>query len=618
MKIVHLLSQVELTGAEVYAIDLTDELIKLGHTCYIVSDKIHKRTKATFIPLTIHDATFFRRLRSILFLRQFINSNKISLVHAHSRAAVRIGFWATRFSGCALVSTLHGKQHFSYSKKLFNIYGENILSVCENIKLHFTKHFGFHESQLQITRNFLNTDFIDGLTKKTSTLYLIEPRPKTISFLGRTTGPKGLNWEYLINSYVEGWLIKFPDVLFQFGGGEVSFFSEATQQKIKRLTAANPNQFRFLGKMDHLFQTICTSDIILGSGRIAIEGLYLKKTVLALGEELYLGRVTPSNFTHSTESNFGDIDSEVKYTVDYEQLKKDVEATLIEKDNGVLFEDADRLHSITMAYFNKDFEVSQMIETYEWACFKRRYPGNIPILMYHQIVDPEFSSPHKIYVTEARFEEHLNYLKSSGFTAITFGDLKKIRKDPESKAMPKKPVIISFDDGYENNLKKAVPLLQKYQMRAVFYLLAKPHETNFWDANSGAPLLKLLDTEERRELSSTMEIGSHGFNHEKLSTMNFDGARREMEDSKFKLEQELGVPIYSYAYTYGDRSDRDIYLAKKAGYDFAVNTTQGVLHFADNPQNLFRISIFPTDTIRDLKRKTRSWYRLYYLKKRKE
>lgn len=613
MRVVHLLSQVELTGAEVYAVDLTDELIKRGHSCYIVSDKIHKRTKASFIPLPIHNASFARRLRSIIFLRRFIKTNGIHVIHAHSRAAVRIGFWATRFSHCALVSTLHGKQHYSYSKKLFNIYGENILSVCENIKTHFVQQFGFHSAQVQIARNFLNTDYIDSLIPAA-------PSPAspsiTVSFLGRTSGPKGLNWANIINNYVEVWMTKFPNVIFQFGGGEVSYLSDATQQKIKRLTLAYPTQFKFLGKLDQLFQTIASSDVVFGSGRIAIESMYLKKPVLAIGEEVYLGLVTLENFNHCAESNFGDIDYQTKYAVNFEALKTELEKLLSQPELLPALP-ALALKEKVAAYFNRTHEVNQITEFYEWAQVKRRINKNIPILMYHQIVEPEFTSPHKIYVTEQRFDEHMNYLKSAGFQSLTFKDLLDFKSNPD-RPFPKRPVIISFDDGYENNYTKALPILKKHGLNAVFYLLANPHSYNYWDADSKAPQLKLMTSQQRKNLALDMEIGSHGFDHKKLSTLSDAQAVHEFESSKAALEQEFGSPILSYAYTYGDRSERDIQLAKRAGYAFAVNTTRGVLHFADNPHNLFRVSIFPTDTVSDLKRKTKSWYRRYYYFKRKD
>jgi peptidoglycan/xylan/chitin deacetylase (PgdA/CDA1 family) len=613
MRVVHLLSQVELTGAEVYAVDLTDELIKRGHSCYIVSDKIHKRTKAAFIPLPIHNASFARRLRSVVFLRRFIKTNSIDTIHAHSRAAVRIGFWATRFSRCALVSTLHGKQHYSYSKKLFNIYGENILAVCENIKKHFIQQFGFHDAQIQIARNFLNTEYIDTLIPSPLPS---NGRPLTISFLGRTSGPKGLNWANIINSFVESWMKSYPNVVFQFGGGEVSFFSVATQQNIKRLTLAYPNQFKFLGKLDNLFHTIAGSDIVFGSGRIAIESLYLQKPTLAIGEELYLGLITPENFSKCAESNFGDIDYQTKYSVNFETLKSDLEAILSQPEQ-LTTHPIDKLKDYATGYFNRQFEVDQIVDVYSWAQFKRRVKKNIPILMYHQIVEPGFESPHKIYVTESRFDEHMSYLKDAGFETLTFKDVLDYKTHPD-RLFPKHPVIISFDDGYENNFTKALPILKKHGMKAVFYLLTNPHSHNHWDADTKAPQLKLMSPDQRQTLAQDMEIGSHGFDHKKLSQMNWEQAAQEFENSKQTLEKEFGSPILSYAYTYGDRADRDIQLAKRAGYAFAVNTTRGVLHFADNPHNLFRVSIFPTDTVNDLKRKTKPWYRRYYYFKRQE
>ena len=236
--------------------------------------------------------------------------------------------------------------------------------------------------------------------------------------------------------------------------------------------------------------------------------------------------------------------------------------------------------------------------------------------MYHQIVEPGFTSPHKIYVTEHRFDEHMSYLKSAGFQSITFKDLLDFKSNPD-RPFPKRPVIVSFDDGYENNYLKALPILKKNGMRAVFYLLTNPHSYNYWDADSNAPQLKLMTPDQRKALAQDMEIGSHGFDHKKLSTMTEAQAIHEFEESKKLLEAEFETSILSYAYTYGDRSDRDIQLAKRAGYPFAVNTTRGVLHFADNPHNLFRVSMFPTDTVSDLKRKTRSWYRRYYYFKRK-
>lgn len=614
MKVLHLLSQVELTGAEAYAIDLSEELIQHGHTCYIVSDKIHKKTKAQFIPLAIHNARFFRRIRSILFLIRFIRHNSVDIIHAHSRAAVRVGFWASKLTSKPLISTLHGKQHFSTSKRFFHIYGENILAVSDNIKAHFCRYFKYSPDRVQITRNFVNYDRIHNLTTESN------PSPyKTISFLGRTTGPKGFNWEYIINNFAQEWLEQFPDIQLQWAGGDSSHFTDKTKNTLSKLRARFPERIKIIGLTEHLFQIISDSDLIVASGRIAIESLYLKKPLVALGEETFHGLVKKENWSQILASNFGDITERNKYQIPWDKVKSEIDSLLATKSPLMSDDTLNFLKQLTTQTFDRIFETNRIIKFYKSAQLKKHIRKNIPILMYHQVVDPPYESPHKIYVTRQTFRNHLDFLSKKGFQTLTFGELNKYFQDPAlSTSFPKKPIIITFDDGYLNNLENALPILKEYNFTAIFYLLANSPRTNSWDVHSGAPELPLLNTSERLLLADTMEIGSHGLSHEKLSSMSDAQAEKEFYDSKKILEAEFGRPVISYAYTYGDRSDRDIRLAERAGYSFGLNTTKGVHHFCDNTYNLFRISIFPTDTTSDLARKTKSWYRSYYYWKRKE
>ena len=100
--------------------------------------------------------------------------------------------------------------------------------------------------------------------------------------------------------------------------------------------------------------------------------------------------------------------------------------------------------------------------------------------------------------------------------------------------------------------------------------------------------------------------------------MTYEEAVKELTSSKQALEKEFNREIFSFAYTYGDRHTFSSFIAEKAGYKYAVNTTSGAFHFEDDPYDLFRVSIFPNDNESALNRKTRSWYRRYYYLKRKE
>lgn len=614
MNVVQLLSQVELTGAEVHAVYLAEALQKQGHGSYLISDELHMKTQVPFKSIPIHRAKGrFQRWASIRALRKFILQHNIQIIHAHSRAAVRIGYWACKKTPAALVTTLHGRQHYSFSKKLFNLYGDKVIAVCENIKEQMKKDFSFIDSQIQVIRNFFDVEGI--LKSQTADTQGTSSKKFVLSCLGRTTGPKGKNWEYFIQQHATVLLNKYPSLELHFGGGPFDLLSAQAQKTCSELQNQYPQRVIFHGQNESLFPIIKNSDLVVAAGRIAIESLLLKKHTLALGEQSYEGLVTKENFAQSLSSNFGDILPEEGSKISWSEIITDIEKE-IEKPSPI---DFDKITSYLLRTFDEKPTVEKIKAVYASAIFKKKYPKNIPILMYHQIVDEGFSSPHKIYITENNFEKHLQFFKQAGFTSLTFKDLYEFKMGiKDFSTFPKKPLILTFDDGYVNNLTKAAPLLKKYGFKAVIYLLANPHETNYWDKDSGAPTLPLMNLQQRQEISQFMEIGSHGFDHKKLSTMNLDEANYEIAESKKALEKEFQHSIYSYAYTYGIRHDFSSALAYSADYKYAVNTTSGGFHHEDDPYSLFRVSIFPTDDAASLKRKTKSWYRRYYYLKRKE
>lgn len=640
MNIVQLLSQIELTGAEVHAVKLAEGLMKEAHKCYLISDELHINTSIPFTPLAIHRAKFFTRWKSVLKLRKFINSEQIQVVHAHSRAAVRIAFWATLGTNCALVSTLHGRQHYSISKKIFNTYGQALIAVCENIKQQMINDFKIIESKIKVIRNFFDFEEVKNLamtlnvipSPSTIQLQKTQKMPIKVAFLGRTTGPKGENWGYIINNLIPKLLQTYPTCEFHFAGGPVQALSVATKENIQLFTNQFPSRFFFHGHLASLLPLIQESQIIVGAGRIAIEGLILNKSVIALGEQSYEGIITSENWQSCLASNFGDILPGKETQINFDQLFKDLSEQIqllqpitntsnspnleMSLPNSFIFPIEEKLE----LEFSEKKNLKKIYAVYQSAIFKKNYPKNIPILMYHQVVaDESFSSPHKIYITTKNFETHLRYLQENNFSTITFEDLYKYKTGENNlKKFPKKPIIITFDDGYTNNLTLALPLLKKYNFKAVFYLLATLHKTNYWDKHSGAPELTLMSADERQLLAKEMEIGSHGFDHKKLSTMSENEAYHEIYQSKIQLEKEFNRPIYSYAYTYGVRHPLSSEMAQRAGYHYAVNTTTGGFHHEDDPFSLFRVSIFPTDNPSSLNRKTSSWYRKYYYLKRKE
>src|ERR1700677_3401771 len=107
MRILHLLSQTQPTGAEAYAITVANWMTDQGHEVFIISDKIHTKTRQTYVSLAVHPNALHIRLKSTFFLRDFLKEHDIQLIHCHSRAASRLAYWATRGTSVAVVSTIH-------------------------------------------------------------------------------------------------------------------------------------------------------------------------------------------------------------------------------------------------------------------------------------------------------------------------------------------------------------------------------------------------------------------------------------------------------------------------------------------------------------------------------
>ena len=108
MRILHALSQTELTGSEVYAASLARMQEAAGHEVFFVSDKLHVPAPGSFLSWPISRRSWPQRIRNIRFLKTFLAEHRIDIVHAHSRAASWVCHWATRGGRSAYVSTVHG------------------------------------------------------------------------------------------------------------------------------------------------------------------------------------------------------------------------------------------------------------------------------------------------------------------------------------------------------------------------------------------------------------------------------------------------------------------------------------------------------------------------------
>lgn len=220
------------------------------------------------------------------------------------------------------------------------------------------------------------------------------------------------------------------------------------------------------------------------------------------------------------------------------------------------------------------------------------------VLMYHRIVDDKSLSNQQdtcLHVDD--FERHLTLLNQFGYTPITFRDYKL---SSEGKLrLPKKPVILTFDDGYEDVYRLAYPLLKEQGMKAVIFVLGdRSIRYNSWDANSpGISKARLMNDRQIKELHSQgFEIGAHTLSHSDLLTMEYSERYNEVYKSKLILEALLNSKIISFSYPYGLVNTEIKDLVEEAGYQFGCSVFSGPAEFGDDLHEIRRIAIHNSTT----------------------
>lgn len=154
MNILHVLSGDFVSGSETSTATIVAEQIKQGHQVFIVAGSFSKPTQAQFIRVPIFKRGPLHRLFNIAVLRGVILTEGIDLVHAHSRAASWVCYWACRITKTAYLSTLHGRQHLHFTSRSFNVYGPRCIAVCEDIRDQMLRETRiFQPEQLAVIRN---------------------------------------------------------------------------------------------------------------------------------------------------------------------------------------------------------------------------------------------------------------------------------------------------------------------------------------------------------------------------------------------------------------------------------------------------------------------------------
>jgi peptidoglycan/xylan/chitin deacetylase (PgdA/CDA1 family) len=203
----------------------------------------------------------------------------------------------------------------------------------------------------------------------------------------------------------------------------------------------------------------------------------------------------------------------------------------------------------------------------------------LPVLLYHSVHDHPDRAERPYAVSPSRLFAHADAVRASGRTALEISDVgAQLRGE---RPLPLRPIAITFDDGYADNLDAVQALIQRGLCATVYVTAGEVGARN------------RLSPAQLSELASLpgVEVGAHAVRHRRLDELDERELREEVMGSKLRLEDLTGMEISSFSYPHGayDRRVREAVVA--AGYGSAVAVKNALSHDRDDPFAIARWTV---------------------------
>ncbi len=295
MKILFVLSQIEVTGAETYALTLAAALRERGHEVILVSEKLRNTDGFKFysVPLHSRNTSYFGRFLNVWELRRIIKEEGIELIHSHSRAANLIAEFAR--GKIPMVASVHGRWRVHFAVRFLPCLGERTIAICPYLEGYLAEEVQFDPNRVRMIPNGVNTETFAPSGSS-------EPRNEIV-MVARFSGQKGNTIRFLISNV-------FPQVLQKnpyYGVTLVSQRSPADEMRIADLNHQLGREavklVEWSGSLVPFYQRAA---VVVGAGRVVMEAMSCGRPVVCIGESSAPGLLEPESFEKAFDSNFGD------------------------------------------------------------------------------------------------------------------------------------------------------------------------------------------------------------------------------------------------------------------------------------------------------------------------
>lgn len=212
---------------------------------------------------------------------------------------------------------------------------------------------------------------------------------------------------------------------------------------------------------------------------------------------------------------------------------------------------------------------------------------SVPVLMYHSIAS---QSGNQLRVPVENFKEQMDYLKNTGYETLTPEEYYAAITTGKTKYQ--KPILVTFDDGYDDNFTAAFPILKQNNQKAVVFMIISCIDK--------AGFLSAAQIKEMAQNGVCFQ--SHTMNHVELNKISYEEQVKEMKDSKNTLDSMLNQNTILLCYPVGRYNEDTIRALKEVGYNMAFTTKPGLSSKEQGVAELKRVRINASTTIDEFKR----------------
>jgi peptidoglycan/xylan/chitin deacetylase (PgdA/CDA1 family) len=202
-----------------------------------------------------------------------------------------------------------------------------------------------------------------------------------------------------------------------------------------------------------------------------------------------------------------------------------------------------------------------------------RHQVYAPILLYHHVGSDNFEqdgiSDSRFNVTTDDFDAQMNWLSQLGYQTVRTAAITDAMYGHGT--LPARPIVISFDDGWEDQYQNAFPILRAHGMTGAFFI-----PSTYPDGKGFVTWAQIQEM-----ATAGMEIGSHSRTHPHLPKITEEQAWQEIRMSKVEMEKKLQVTVDAFSFPYGEMGEHGTLptLVSRALYKAAVGVEAGSLQY---------------------------------------